>query len=333
MSVVDCAVYVKGARVHDAVSVGDAVSRAKSVRGFAWVGLLRPSDEELDTVASAFGVHALAVEDAMKGHQRSKFERYGEDLALVVRSARYIESSETVEFGDIHIFVTPKAVLSVRLAAEPDLSSVRARLEADPSLLAHGSRAVLYAVLDEVADSYMPVVAGLENDIDEVEDQIFSEEVTPSVSRRIYALHREVISFQRAVQPLAGILDELRVLAAEDDTDIELRRLFRDVHDHVIRVGDRIDNFRSLLDNALATHMAVVAQRHTEASLAQNEQTKQISAWAAILFAPSLVGTIYGMNFRHMPELGWEWGYPLALALMVGLAAVLHRVFKRVRWI
>jgi magnesium transporter len=210
---------------------------------------------------------------------------------------------------------------------------VRARLEGEPQLLGLGARAVLYAVLDEVADSYGPVVAGLENDIDEVEDQIFSEEITSSVSKRIYALHREVIGFQRAVQPLGGVLDELRLLAAADETDIELRRLFRDVHDHVIRVGDRVDNFRSLLDNALSTHLALVAQRQTEASLAQNEQTKQISAWAAILFAPSLVGTIYGMNFHHMPELAWVWGYPFALGLMVALGGVLYGVFKRVKWI
>lgn len=333
MSIVDCAVYVNGSRVHDAVSVTDAVARAKRSKGFAWVGLLSPRAEELETVAKAFGLHALAVEDAMKGHQRSKLERYGDDLALVVRAARYIESSETVEFGDIHLFVTPKAVVSVRLAEEPDLGAVRARLEAEPQLLTLGPRAVLYAVLDEVADSYGPVVAGLENDIDEVEDQIFSEQVTPAVSRRIYALHREVIGFQRAVQPLGEILDELRILAAEDDTDLELRRLFRDVHDHVIRVADRADNFRSLLDNALGTLMALVAQRQTEASLAQNEQTKKISAWAAILFAPSLVGTIYGMNFHHMPELDWAWGYPFALGLMAALGGVLYAVFKRVKWI
>lgn len=333
MAIVDCAVYVEGSRVHDAVSVKDAVARAKRSSGFAWVGLVSPSAEELETVGKAFGLHPLAIEDAMKGHQRSKLERYGDDLALVVRAARYIESTETVEFGDIHLFVTPKAVVSVRLAEEPDLGAVRARLEAEPQLVALGPRAVLYAVLDQVADSYMPVVAGVENDIDEMEDEIFSEQVTPALSRRIYELHREVIGFQRAVQPLGEILDELRILAAEDDTDLELRRLFRDVHDHVIRVADRVDNFRSLLDNALGTLMAVVAQRQTEASLAQNEQTKKVSAWAAILFAPSLVGTIYGMNFHHIPELAWVWGYPLALGLMVALSAGLFWVFKHVKWI
>ncbi|WP_291378750.1 magnesium and cobalt transport protein CorA [Demequina sp.] len=333
MAIVDCAVYVEGARAHETVSVEEAVARAKRSKGFAWVGLLRPSEEELDTVAEAFGVHALAVEDARKGHQRSKLERYGENLALVVRAAHYDETTETVGFGDIHLFVTPAAVVSIRLADEPDLSDVRVRLENEQPLLAHGPNAVLYALLDQVVDSYAPVVAGLENDIDEVEDQIFAEQVAPSVSRRIYALHREVIGFQRAVEPLGGMLEELRAIAASDEADIELRRHFRDVHDHVIRVADRIENFRSLLDNALSTHLALVAHRQTEASLAQNEQTKMISAWAAILFAPSLVGTVYGMNFAHMPELHWVYGYPLALGLMVGLSVTLFAVFKKARWI
>ncbi len=332
MTVVDAAVYVKGTRLDAASTVVDAAARVKK-SGFAWVGLLRPSAAELADVAGAFGVHSLAVEDAMKGHQRSKLERYGDNLAVVVRAARYVESTETVEFGEIHLFVGPTAIVAVRLAEEPDLAEVRSRLEADPQLLALGPRAVLYAVLDEVVDSYGPVVAGLENDIDEIEDQIFELHAGLAVSRRIYELHREVIAFQRAVHPLIGMLAEVRSLTAADETDIELRRLFRDVHDHVIRVSDRIDNFRSLLDNALNTHMALVAQRQTEASYAQNEQTKKISAWAAILFAPSLVGTIYGMNFHHMPELGWEFGYPLALGTMVILGSVLYAVFRRAKWL
>jgi len=332
MTLVDSAVYVNGVRQDEKSTVSQAAARVKK-SGFAWVGLLRPSEEELAEVATAFDVHSLAVEDAMKGHQRSKLERYGDNLAVVVRAARYIESTETVEFGEIHLFVGHKAIVTVRLAEEPDLSNLRTRLEGDPRLLALGPRAVLYAVLDEVVDSYAPVEAGLENDIDEIEDQIFGEKNGSGVSRRIYELHREVIGFQRAVAPLVGMLDELRALTAQDDTDIELRRLFRDVHDHVIRVSDRIDNFRALLENALTTHLALVAHRQTEASFAQNEQTKKISAWAAILFAPSLVGTIYGMNFHHMPELGWEIGYPLALGTMVVLGSILFAVFKRAKWL
>jgi magnesium transporter len=332
MSVVDAAVYVRGARQKDAQTLAEAATRVKR-SGFAWVGLWRPSEAELADVAGEFGVHSLAVEDAMKGHQRSKLERYGDNIAVVVRAARYVEETETVEFGEIHLFVGRKAIVTVRLAESPDLAQVRVRLEADGELLRLGTHAVLYAILDEVVDSYAPVVAGLENDIDEIEDQIFDRNEGPAVSRRIYELHREVIAFQRAVNPLVGMLAELRAIAADSEADIELRRLFRDVHDHVIRVSDRIDNFRALLDNALNTHMALVAQRQTEASYAQNEQTKKISAWAAILFGPTLVGTIYGMNFSNMPELDWQYGYPVAVGLMFALGVGLYVVFKRVKWL
>lgn len=336
MAIVDIAVYSRGARVSTPAGLEGAVVATKK-RGtagrFAWVGLLRPTHGEIESVAQAFGLHPLAVEDALKGQQRSKAERYGDDLAIVVRAARYIDDTESVEFGEVHAFLGEKAIVTVRQSAEPDLAPVRKRLEAQPELLALGPFAVLYAILDEVVDAYAPVVAGLENDIDEIEDQIFSEDPSPDVSRRIYELHREVILFQRAVQPLSGVLDELRARAAEQDMNIELRRLFRDVHDHVLRVHERIEGFRSLLDNALMAHAAIVGQRQAEASLAQSEQTKRISAWAAILFAPALVGTIYGMNFDHMPELSWQWGYPFALGLMAVSGLILWTVFRKARWL
>jgi magnesium transporter len=196
-----------------------------------------------------------------------------------------------------------------------------------------GPLAILYGILDEIVDGYLPVVAGLENDIDEIEDQIFGERASVSLSQRIYELHREVIGFQRAVHPLAAVLEELGKGAARQGADVELTRRLRDVHDHVLRVDDRIDGFRALLDNALRAHSTIVAQQQTEASFAQNEEIKRISAWAAILFAPSLVGTTYGMNFHHMPELSWVWGYPFALGLMVTLSGGLFVVFKRLRWL
>lgn len=336
MAIVDVAVYAKGKRVSTPESLDAAVAAAKrrsAGNTFAWVGLVRPTHEEIESVATAFALHPLAVEDALKGHQRSKAERYGDDLALVVRAASYVDETETVEFGDIHVFLSERAIVTVRQSEQPDIGPVRKRLEAQPEILAHGPFAVLYAILDEVVDGYSPVVAGLENDIDEIEDQIFSENPSSDVSRRIYELHREVILFQRAVQPLDAVLDELRTRATEKEIDIELRRLFRDVHDHVIRTHERIDAFRSLLDNALMAHAAIVGQRQTEASLAQSEQTKRISAWAAILFAPALVGTIYGMNFDHMPELQWKYGYAFALGLMVAVGVVLWAIFRKARWL
>jgi magnesium transporter len=215
---------------------------------------------------------------------------------------------------------------------------VRHRLESNAALLCLGPPAVLYAIVDQVVDEYAPVAAGLENDIDEIEDQLFNGD--PAVARRIYELTREVIAFQRATRPLAGMLDALQASYDSAAVDVELQRLLRDVADHVIRVVERVDSFRSLLQNALTVHSTLVAQRQndetrslTETSLAQNEEVKRISSWAAILFAPTLVGTIYGMNFEHMPELRWRAGYPLALLAMLALGVLLYLVFRRKRWL
>ncbi|MDQ1484655.1 MAG: magnesium transporter [Actinomycetota bacterium] len=206
------------------------------------------------------------------------------------------------------------------------------------NLLRCGPEAIRYAILDEVVDEYAPVVAGLENDIDEIEDQLFQGE--PGVSRRIYELTREVIEFQRATKPLLHMLAALEAGFDKYNVDVELQRNLRDVHDHAIRVVERADSFRALLQNALTVHSTLVGQQQndemrslTEASLTQNEEVKKISAWAAILFAPTLVGTIYGMNFDHMPELHWFAGYPLALALMLITSITLYAVFKRRGWL
>ncbi len=191
---------------------------------------------------------------------------------------------------------------------------------------------MLYAILDEVVDEYAPVVAGVQQDLDEIEDALFDAGGI-DLTRRIYQLAREVITFQRATEPLIGTLETL--IAGTDDhpVDIELRRLLRDVLDHVIRITDRVNSFRAILDNALTVHSAVVTQHQTETSLAQNEQVKKISGWAAILFGPSLVGTVYGMNFTYMPELEWVWGYPAALALMGATSVALYLVFKAKHWL
>jgi magnesium transporter len=197
----------------------------------------------------------------------------------------------------------------------------------------------MYAVLDQVVDEYSPVVSGVENDIDEIEDQLFTEDT--NVSRRIYELSREVIAFQRATQPLIGMLGILRErITSDDERTLELHRDLRDVEDHVITLVERVDSFRALLQNALLVHATLVGQRQndetkalTEASLAQGEQTKRISSWAAILFAPTLVASIYGMNFTNMPELHWTYGYPYAIALMLALGFGLYLSFKRRGWI
>ena len=256
----------------------------------------------------------------------------------MLRPARYLDDVEKVEFGELHVFIGPEFVVTVRHAESPDLAQVRRRLEQTPELLRLGPEAVFYAILDQVVDEYGPVVAGLENDIDEIEDQLFDGD--PAVSRRTYDLLREVIEFQRASHPLADMLQALQQGFEKYQVELELQHHLRDVLDHTLRVVERADSFRALLQNALTVQTTLLGQRQneemrhlTEASLAQNEDVKKISAWAAILFAPTLVGTIYGMNFDHMPELHWLLGYPFALLLMVVTSVTLYAVFKRRRWL
>ena len=331
MPLIDNGVYVAGRRIDDPASFDLTFEHMRAHGGMAWIGLFQPTEEELQKVADELSLHPLAVEDALGGHQRAKLERYGDVLFVVLRPARYVDATETVEFGELHVFVGPDFVVTVRHARVPDLAGVRHRMEAHPELLALGPQAVLYAILDEVVDGYAPVTTGLENDIDEIEDALFTG--GGELSRRIYDLAREVIAFQRATEPLVTMLETLLDAAAEHGVDIELRRRFRDVHDHALRINDRIIAFRAILDNALTVNATLVTQRQTDTALVQNEQVKRISAWAAILFGPTLVGTVYGMNFRYMPELDWTFGYPLALALMAATSAVLYGVFKGKRWL
>ncbi len=338
MSLIDNAVYVDGYRTADPKSLDETYEVLRERRGMAWIGLYRPDPVEIRSVAKEFDLHGLAVEDAVSAHQRAKLERYGTVLFTVLRPARYLDDVERVEFGELHVFTGEDFVVTIRHAEAPDLGKVRLRLEQNPDLLRCGPEAILYAILDEVVDEYAPVVAGLENDIDEIEDQLFQGD--PAVSRRIYELSREVIEFQRATKPLLDMLTRLEAGFDKYNVDVELRRNLRDVHDHTIRVVERADSFRVLLQNALTVQSTLVAQRQnddmrslTESSIAQNEEVKKISAWAAILFAPTLVGTIYGMNFDHMPELHWQAGYPLAITLMLATSVTLYLVFKHRDWL
>jgi magnesium transporter len=326
--IVESAVYRAGVRDPGEARIEDLFAACKSDDALAWLGLFEPTGEEIESVAKGFGLHELAVEDAVNAHQRPKFERYGETLFVVLRPARYVDATETVVFGEVEIFVGRNFVITVRHGGAPDLGHVRRALEARPKLLARGPVAVVYGIADHVVDCYGPVVSGLENDIDEIEDEVFSGSAT--VSRRTYELTREVIEFQRATKPLAGILARLIDLPGVDD---EERRYLRDVQDHALRIEERIDGFRTLLQNILSVHLTLETKALTEVSINQNEQVQKISAWAAILFAPTLIGTVYGMNFDSMPELHWRFGYPMAIGMMLLVGLVLYAVFKRRRWI
>jgi magnesium transporter len=338
MMIVDNAIYVDGRRAEEPESLQETYEAVRERRGLAWIGLYKPTEEEFASVAEEFGLHPLAVEDAIKAHQRPKIERYGNTLFVVLRPARYIDESETVDFGEIHVFVGEDFVITVRHGEAPALGEVRRRMEADPKLLRRGPEAILYAILDRVVDGYVPVVRGLENDIDEIEVEVFSGNA--GVSRRIYELSREVIEFQRAIKPLPGILGRLIAGFEKYNVDPELQRYLRDVQDHAIRVVEQVDGFRDLLQNILSVNLTLVGLQQneevkalTEASIEQNNEVKKISAWAAILFAPTLVGTVYGMNFDYMPELHWVLGYPFALVLMLLVSVSLYAIFKRRGWL
>ncbi|MHC5559330.1 magnesium and cobalt transport protein CorA [Kocuria sp. U4B] len=338
MTLVDNAVYVGGVRTSSPHDLDETYEVMRDRGGMAWIGMYRPEPAEVQSVAAEFGLHELAVEDALKGHQRAKLERFGETLFVVLRPARYLDDVEKVEFGELHVFVGADFVVTVRHAESPDLAAVRSRMEASPELLAMGPQAVLYGILDEVVDRYAPVLAGLENDIDEIEDEIFGAD--RDVSRRVYELSREVIEFQRAVHPLVAMVQALQRGSEKYQLDVELQRRLRDVEDHAIRAAERADAYRALLQNALTVHATLVGQRQndemqrlSESALAQSEEVKRISSWAAILFAPTLVGTVYGMNFEHMPELGWALGYPFALLLMLVMGVALYGVFKWKKWL
>lgn len=338
MTLVDNAVYVDGQRTADPHSLDETYAVMRERGGMAWIGLYRPEIAEVESIAEEFSLHELAVEDALRGHQRSKLENYGSTLFAVLRPARYLDDTEKVEFGELHVFVGADFLVSVRHAESLELARVRQRMEADPELLAMGPPAAMYAILDEVVDAYGPVVSGLENDIDEIEDQIFNGD--PNVSRRIYELSREVTEFQRATHPLEEVVASLEKGMPNYQVNVELQRKLRDVRDHVIRVVERVDSFRILLQNALSVNATLVAQRQneemrrlSESSLEQNEEIKRISSWAAIIFAPTLIGTVYGMNFDHMPELDWAYGYPFSMGLMVATGGVLYAVFKWMKWL
>ncbi len=337
-SIVDSAVYRDGRRVASPATLAQALNCLPEPGSMAWIGMYRPTDAQLNAAAEQFGLHELAVEDAIVAHQRPKLERYGDTLFVVLRAARYVDESERVDFGEVHVFVGPTFVLTVRHSESPDLSAVRDRMESEPDLLRLGPEAVLYAILDAVVDGYAPVVAGLQNDIDEIETEVFSGD--PRVSRRIYELSREVIEFQRAAKPLLTVLSGLSSGFAKYRTDDELQRYLRDVTDHATTVVEQVDSFRQLLGNILTVNATLVSQMQNEemrnlsrASIEQNEEIKRISAWAAILFAPTLIGTVYGMNFDTMPELHWAAGYPMALLMMVMTCAGLYAIFRRRGWL
>jgi magnesium transporter len=323
--IVDCAVYQQGRRRGGETSLSEASDLCRREGSFAWLGLFEPGSEELQRVEAEFELHPLAVEDAVKAHQRPKLEVYGDTLFFVLKPARYIDSEEVIESGEIALFVNPAFVISVRLGKPSPLQAVRTRLDSDPDLIAHGPGAVLYAILDRVVDDYEPVVEGIGADVQQIEEQVFTGDRRVNPAERIYRLESEVLEFDRDVTPLATAVDRL-LRGNFYATDEELRRYIRDVHDHLQRVVPQIQDFRELLSTALHANLAQISVR-------QNEDMRRISAWVAILAVPTAVAGIYGMNFEHMPELKSELGYPIVLLVIAIACIVLYHRFKRAGWL
>jgi magnesium transporter len=322
--IVNCAAYQNGLRRDGDLSLDEAGAAAQGDdAGFVWLGVLEPSAEEFEAIAREFDLHELAVEDAIKAHQRPKVELYGETLFVVVKTAQYVDSDEVIEIGELMLFVNPRFIVTVR-HGEGELTEVRARIERRPDLLQHGPGMVLYAILDHVVDGYEAAAQGVDVDIQEVERQVFSED-GDNPAERIYKLEREVLDFHAAVVPLAGAVDEITRGHFEVVPD-ELHDYFRDVHDHLRRVGGRIAGFRELLGSALHANL-------TQVSVRQNEDMRKISAWVAIIAVPTMIAGIYGMNFDHMPELHWRFGYPTVLVVIAAVCALLYRRFKRAGWL
>jgi magnesium transporter len=322
--IIDLAVYRDGVRQPGELEFEAALEAGREPGSFVWIGLYEPTLEEFDAVRAEFELHELAVEDAVHAHQRPKIETYGPSLFVVLKTARYLDESETVEFAEIQLFIGEDYVVTVRHGEASALAEVRRRLERRPDLLRAGPSAVLHAVIDHVVDGYQPAIEGIDNDLREVAGEVFSSDRHNS-AERIFALKREVLDFQRNTEPLVAALDLLR---REDLAliDPDLQEYFRDAEDHLLRAVSRLSGHSALLSDALGANLANITVR-------QNNDMRTISAWVAIAAIPTMIGGIYGMNFVHMPELDEPWAYPAVLVTIAVLCLLAYHRFKKAGWL
>ncbi|MGW4780952.1 magnesium/cobalt transporter CorA [Streptomyces filamentosus] len=334
-AVVNCVVYADGVR---RTAPGAAIGAEEALRyvrrsgdGFVWIGLHEPAEKELTVLAELFGLHPLAVEDAVHAHQRPKVEEYDGVLFAVLKTVRYVEheeltaTSEVVDTGELMAFVGPDFVVTIRHGGHGSLGPLREALEAVPEQLAKGPSAVLHAVADHVVDDYLAVADAVQTDLDAIENAVFSDQADRRDAGRIYQLKRELLELRRAVAPLSRPLTELATRPMPL-VDPEIRAYFRDVTDHLSRVTEQVASYDTLLDSVLQAHLAQV-------TVAQNEDMRKITAWAAIVAVPTMVCGVYGMNFEHMPELRWTYGYPVVLGVIAVACYVIHRGFRRNGWL
>ncbi len=320
--VINCVHYDDQGKRHDIAldAISDVIA---SGNGFVWVGLYDPADAVLLKLQEEFGLHDLAIDDARNAHQRPKVEAYGNSLFVVVTTAQSVQ--DRIEYGETHAFLGPRFLVTVRHGASLSYAPVRARVEREPQLLKMGPSYCLYAVMDFVVDNYLPITIGYRDTLDALEKDIFAENYKRTTVMRLYELKRQLNKMRMAVAPLQDVLAQLRRYPGDLIPD-EVKLYIRDVHDHAVRISDVIDTLREMLGTALSVNLSLV-------TLAQGETVKRLGAWAALLAAPTLITSWYGMNFAHMPELDKPWAYP---AMIVGVGAVcvgLYRLFKRARWL
>jgi magnesium transporter len=321
--IVDCAFYEGGRRRAGDLTVAQAGEAARGGKGFVWLGVREPDEQEFGEIAREFGLHELAVEDAVRAQQRPKVERFGETLLVVVKTICHADPGPGVEVGELLVFVNSRFVITVRHGRD-ELRGVRERLESRPAMLTRGTGAVLYAILDHAVDGYGEVGETIDGEIQQVEGEVFSSQRT-NPAEQIYRLEREVLDLYRAVAPLSEVVDEISE-GSFDAVPAELDEYFRDVHDHLKRVAGRTIAFRELLSSALQANL-------TQVSVRQNDDMRKISAWVAIVAAPTLVAGIYGMNFKNMPELHWHYGYPAVLVFIALICIALYWRFRRAGWL
>ena len=325
-AVVDCALYDSGERKGGRIELETALRKADECEdGFVWIGLHDPTSEVVEAVGGHFELHPLAMEDAVHAHQRPKLELFDDSLFAVLKTARYVDSEELVEIGEVMVFVGRRFVVTVRHGEGSPLHDVRLDLESHPDLLGIGPSSVLYAIADRIVDDYATVIEGLATDIEEIEAEVFTDSADNPVER-IYRLKREVLEFKRAVTPLLAPMQRLSSKQTGLPLDPRTEEYFRDVHDHLERDVERIQGFDDILNGVLQANLAQVALR-------DNRDVRRISAWVAILAVPTMVFGLYGMNFATMPELQWRYGYPAVLVVVAVACALLYRAFKRAGWL
>lgn len=336
-TMVNCAAYIDGVRQASCPDPATALAkvRSESGHGFVWVGFHEPTETQMADVAQTFGLHPLAVEDAVHAYQRPKLERYGNYLFLVLKTVKFVDhanhrsaankgTAQIVSSGEIMIFLGRDFIVTVRHGDHSGLAGLRRALETEPEHLAMGPAAVMHAIADRVVDDYLYVVGQVEEDIDEMETAVFSPEDKVD-TEDIYLLKREILGLRRAVTPLAGPLKTLSGVSSPLVGDA-VREYVRDVEDHLSLVAEQISNFDEILTNLVTAALAELATR-------QNEDMRKISAWAAIALVPTAIAGIYGMNFEHMPELTWSFGYPMAIVGMALICTLLFLFLRRRGWL